>query len=178
MGKTGHEMWTDSLYSWLVNCSEDSCNIVPIHMKKLQMTCPRTQACGGRVRTSNSDVTNHRLQYLILPGVQKIQLTCKGFWMQCPNFIASLSQASSKPPRHRAEWAWVKPWQQICGVFTNINQFPRHLLGIPQSIDAWYEIHAVPTGLKTVLTLVPVTCSLVTYTCDLTAEMWRFHDPT
>ena len=29
MGKIGHEMWTDSLYSRLVNCSENSCNIFP-----------------------------------------------------------------------------------------------------------------------------------------------------
>ena len=103
--------------------------------------------------------------------------------MQCPTFITSPSQASSKPPPHRAEWAWVKSWQQICGVSTNINQFPRYLLGVPQSIDASCEIRAVSAdltgrGLKTVLTLVPVTCSLVTYTCERTVKMWRFHDPT
>ena len=51
---------------------------------------------------------------------------------------------------------------QICGVSTNIKQFSRHPLGVPQSIDVWYEIYAVTaerTGWapKTVLTLVRAT---------------------
>ena len=159
MGKIGHEMRTDSLYSRLVNCSENSCNIFPCSDEETADDLPQDTSMwvvgSGQV---TYDVTTHRLQYLIPPGVRKIQLTCKSFWMQCPTFITSPSQASSKPPPHRAEWAWVKPWQRICGVSTNINQFPRYLLGIPQSTDAWCEICAVNAdltgrGLKTVLTL-------------------------
>ena len=93
-------------------------------------------------------------------------------------FITSWPQASPEPPNHRAEWVMS---HQICDVSTNINQFPKDILGVPWSTDVWYEISAFsadPThrGLKSALTLVPATWSWVIYACGQMAKMWWFHD--
>lgn len=173
MGKTGPEMWTDSLYSWLANCSENSCNIFPCSHEETADDLPQDKSMwvvGSGQVTMMSQPIDYNTWFHQEFG--KYSLLVKSFWMQCPTFFACPSQAaSSKPPPHRAEWAWVKSWQRICGVSTNINQFPRYLLGIPQSIEAWCEIRAVSAdltgrGLKTVLTLVqsrvPLLLTLVT----------------
>lgn len=73
MDKIGHEMWINSLYSWLVICSENPCNMFLCSDEETADDLPQdTEHVGGRVRTSNYDATTHLIQYLILPGILKL----------------------------------------------------------------------------------------------------------
>ena len=48
-----------------------------------------TEHVDGRVRTSCYGVTQ-LIWYMILPGIQETQFTCKSFWSWQPTFITSL----------------------------------------------------------------------------------------
>ena len=56
----------------------------------------------------------------------------------------------------KSQWIWVFLWQQICGIFTYSNQFPKHPLGVQQISYFWFEICGVTAdsagwGLKIIL---------------------------
>ena len=75
MDKSGHEMWSNSLYSWQVIVSKNPWNVYPCSDEETADDLPQdTEHVGGRVRTSNYDVTTHLIQYLILPGILNYSL--------------------------------------------------------------------------------------------------------
>lgn len=142
-----------------------------------------TEHVCGRARTGSYDIKTHLIQYLILPGIQKIQLTCKCFWRQYPTFITTLYPRQPKPPIHRAEWAWVYPNTNMWCLYDGQSIFQTPTVRPPvnwwliRNPCSWGRYHRLST--QDCPQFMPATWSSLTFTCDQmdkTGSKWpHFH---
>ena len=92
-------------------------------MRKLQMTCPTTQACGWWDQDKTLPYHNPLIQYRFCLEVENI-----GNWYEFLDAVSylhySAPQASCEPSNHKAEWVWDFSWLQRYGFCANPIQFP------------------------------------------------------
>ena len=129
MYKIQHEIWFTSLYIWMV-IGSNPCNIHPLFEKKIADDLP--QACGWQGQDKILACYN---PFDTLPDSHRNSENTDN-WEQ---FLAAMWTFITPPfwsitwaPNHRAQWFWVFPWHQICGVSPNSIQFPKQPLGMQQ----------------------------------------------